>query len=57
MKKIEKNINNKNLKKCMIIFSFFINLLFYYFPDELALFKMSLGCSKRVGERAIPQYQ
>ena len=31
----------------------FINLLNYYFPDELALFQMmSWACSRQVGGRA-----
>ena len=40
----------------MIILSLFTNILFYYFPDELAIFHtmMSWACSRRVGGRASP---
>ena len=55
-KKIYKQ-NSKNHKKRMIILYFFINLLFHYFPDELALFKMmSWACSRIVSARSITQY-
>ena len=42
----------------MIILSFFTNILFYYFPDELALFHtmISWACPRRVGGRASPKY-
>ena len=51
-----KKKDKKNLwKKCMIILIFFINLLFYYFTEDLALFQMmSWACSRRVGVRVGP---
>ena len=40
----------------MIILSLFTNILFYYFPDELALFHtmMSWACPRRLGGSASP---
>ena len=40
----------------MIVLNFFTNIVFYYFPDELALFHtmMSWACSRRIEGKTQP---